>query len=84
MSDQRLIVPSDTPSACAACEVDRPSGLPWMFLIALFHRVLDEMTRIIPQLHNIWPGTTSFGSIPITERPTCMRPAPRAPSCGEL
>ena len=27
MSDQRRIVPSDTPSACAACDVDRPRGL---------------------------------------------------------
>ena len=43
MSDQRLIVPSETPKACAAWEVDKPSGLPWMFLIALFQRVLDGM-----------------------------------------
>ena len=41
MSDQRLIVPSDTPSAWAACDVDKPSGLPLIFLIALFQRVLD-------------------------------------------
>ena len=32
MSDQRRIVPSETPSACAACEVDRPSGLGWNLL----------------------------------------------------
>jgi hypothetical protein len=43
MSDQRLIVPSDTPSAWAACDVDKPSGLPLIFLIALFQRVLDGM-----------------------------------------
>src|SRR5579875_2505509 len=33
MSDQRRMVPSETPSACAACEVDRPSGLPFVFLM---------------------------------------------------
>ena len=63
MSDQRLIVPSETPSACAACEVDKPSGLPLMFLIALFQRVLDGMKRIVPQLHNIRQGTKRFRSV---------------------
>ena len=33
MSDHRRMVPSETPSACAACDVDRPSGLPLMFLM---------------------------------------------------
>jgi hypothetical protein len=54
MSDQRLIVPSDTPSAWAACDVDKPSGLPLIFLITLFQRVLDGM--------EVWSSNcTGFG-----------------------
>ena len=84
MSDQRLIVPSETPSACAACEVDKPSGLPLMFLIALFQRVLDGMRRIVPQLHNIRQGTKRFRSVSgrVLDRISAYRP-PRYPAASD-
>lgn len=36
MSDQRRIVPSETPRAVAACDVERPSGLAVIDCMALF------------------------------------------------
>ena len=40
MSDQRRIVPSETPSAWAACEVERPSGLVLICSMDSFQRGL--------------------------------------------
>ena len=53
MSDHRRIVPRETPSAWAACEVERPSGL----VLSLFHdrafqRHLGGLARLVQQLHN--------------------------------
>ena len=53
MSDQRRIVPSETPSAWAACEVDSPSGLLLICSMASISTVLGRFARVVQHLHNL-------------------------------
>jgi hypothetical protein len=53
MSDQRRIVPRETPRAWAACEVDRPRGLLLRGSMAQISPVLGRFTTVVQHLHNL-------------------------------
>ena len=60
MSDQRRIVPSETPRACAACEVESPSGLWVVVSMHLISAVSGGLTSLLQDLHRISDGKITF------------------------
>ncbi len=68
MSDQRRIVPSETPRACAACEVESPSGLWVVVSIHLISAVSGGLTSLLQDLHKISDGMITPQSANATMR----------------
>ena len=53
MSAQRRMVPSETPRALAACEVDKPRGLFLIGSISAFQTALRGLPHDVQHLHNL-------------------------------
>lgn len=53
MSDQRRMVPSETPRASAACEVESPSGLLRVLFMDLLHLESPTLPKVVEHLHKL-------------------------------